>query len=458
MTRSAPPLIKPPDKRDRAAMGQEERVTYTLQLKTITPIMGGGTVTRDVDHVDIIRAPSIRGALRFWWRALRDPGASPQALHQAEKALWGGMGSRGDRDDKDVKRSLVEVRVSDVAHQEIDSSDLSWKSENFYALWPAQKQSNGTPVAPRYGAGLRFTLVVSAPVSMADEIKHAISAWILFGGYGGRTRRGVGSLTLTEPKQCEQWLPKHLALPELRRVLGARAFTDKHPASETPSLLGARLYTKNATAPNPLRAWQTTLDWLRDFRQGEARSFDQNANHARNKGQERSKPGRSNWPEADKLRHIDKRNDSRHAPRHNATPAWPRSGFGLPILGQFIDRNDPGKFTLTWIDAAGVAHDRLASPLIIKAVPLADGKSYAPVALWLNRAYPDGGRVVKLRQGADKDGYDRRSAAEFDLLVARGDQAHFNALNIDPQTPQGARLQTAFFNWLEQNNLATEVK
>ena len=38
--------------------------------------------------------------------------------------------------------------------------------------------------------------------------------------------------------------------------------------------------------------------------------------------------------------------------------------------------------------------DRFASPLIVKALPLADNR-FVPCALWLNRAYPVG--AVSLR-------------------------------------------------------------
>ncbi|HAZ63134.1 MAG TPA: type III-B CRISPR module RAMP protein Cmr1, partial [Armatimonadetes bacterium] len=99
--------------RRRTALVDGQRVgveEITVELEVVTPILGGGTKTRDVDEVDIIRVPTIRGHLRFWWRALYGQNYdSPRALYAAEKRLWGGT---TDGDDESGGRSLVEVTVS----------------------------------------------------------------------------------------------------------------------------------------------------------------------------------------------------------------------------------------------------------------------------------------------------------------------------------------------------------
>ena len=40
----------------------------TASLEIVTPMFLGGAATTEV--ADAIRPPSIKGALRFWWRAL----------------------------------------------------------------------------------------------------------------------------------------------------------------------------------------------------------------------------------------------------------------------------------------------------------------------------------------------------------------------------------------------------
>jgi CRISPR-associated protein Cmr1 len=143
-----------------------------------------------------------------------------------------------------------------------------------------------------------------------------------------------------------------------------------------------------------------------------------------------------------------------HAPRPEYTrePAWPRAGFGLPIVvhfqpkdreGNFYDPAEPEKVQLQWEDDKHEVKDRLASPLIVKALPLANGR-FEPIALWLERRYPEKGGVVLMQRGKPLSG----TRADFDRLHARGDRPLFWPL----QREWG--LREAFFEWLEDNRKA----
>jgi len=117
------------------------------------------------------------------------------------------------------------------------------------------------------------------------------------------------------------------------------------------------------------------------------------------------RPGRSRWPEADKIRHLFGARCFDHdpLPGHGPAPYWPRAEFGLPLQFQFQRNPRPGappypkptppNVQLGWAPATGAKRaDRLASPLILKPVQLADGR-VAPLALWLNRTLPPGAQV-----------------------------------------------------------------
>lgn len=144
-----------------------------------------------------------------------------------------------------------------------------------------------------------------------------------------------------------------------------------------------------------------------------------------------------------------------HGPRHNSTPTWPRAGFGLPVVGQFQTKardgsglDEPGPFELRWRGPSSskpeeiVEHERLASALIVKAMPLANGE-FVPIALWLNRAYPKNGEVIL--RGV------QNSAAPFDRLVAAGDTPRFSALAGKHS------LREAFLDWLHSKHSTTVV-
>lgn len=428
------------------ARGSPELCKAHVCLEVVTPIFGGSYQTRAIDEVDVIRAPSVRGHLRFWWRALyASQCANAEALYRRESELWGRAANDGGG------RSAVELRVSFEGNVgAIDDSDIDLlRTPGAYALWPARAEKRQgqvvKPPAPRRKPGTQFQLMLKVPAAHEAEVKNALRAWILFGGYGGRTRRGLGSLRVVG--NVNGWLPTAATRQALTNLFGDDIFAaPTNGPGDVPRFGGAAIHvgTKGAHAQG---AWTTALDWLRDFRQG---TTGQQGSRAREPGNGKAQPNRpsiSNWPEADKIRRL--RDKTRaHAPRHNATPAWPRAGFGLPIIGQFQTKgrnnecyDEPGAFELRW-RSGKVEHDRLASPLIVKALPLADG-SFAPCALWLNRAHPANGEVV-LRDV-------NNSQAPFDRLVAAGDTARFSAL------ANKTSLRQAFFDWLHATKQTTAV-
>lgn len=457
-----------PPRRTVPCRAGPQTASFEIPLRLVTPLLGGAAETREIDGVDVLRAPSIRGHLRFWWRALHGGRLSSEELYEQERRLWGGAG------DENGGRSTVEIRVAVHAVGELDTSDVvpygRNETEGAYALWPARATRGRTPQpqAPRRKPGTRFSLAVTCHAGDESEVRAAVRAWILFGGYGGRTRRGAGSLTV-DGRSSEQalWLPASDTREALREIFLGQDILEPIPArplADLPLLGGAGLRTGSA-GPDAMAAWITALHWLRDFRQMQPASGAPGAHdpsRARDRGD--SRPGRSNWPEADKVRQLSPLPGRgaawAHRPLHNAEPAWPRAGFGLPIVAQFqrIDRKtrqpypppgEPPDFELRWRERGGKdqedeVHDRLASPLIVKALPLAGGR-FAPCALWLHRGYPKHGEVIVIPSKGSRPG---NSAAPFDRLVATGDTARYAPLAGAAGAPEGTRLRKAFFDWL----------
>lgn len=435
----------------------------SVSLRIVTPVLGGGYRAGQLDDVDIVRVPTISGHLRSWWRALY-AGAHPtgRALHDAESRLWGGVG--GER----PRRSRVAVRVDVLARGEEVRSDIDPReTTGAYALFPARRErasgsSPGRDPLPRRSL-TEFTLTVRAPTTERAAVRSAVQAWILFGGYGSRTRRGLGTFTVTG-KDASEWLPRP-GVPlarELTRLFDRDVFADPQLARATATLAGAALWELGAATSNPVEAWRTAVQTLQEFRQGT------DAHTPRTPGRpspsareppgtiEPRRPSISNWPEPDKLRHLATRVLQRgpyrdHPPRHTEQPWWPRAGFGLPIVGRFQskrrgggrDYHEPPAFTFSWRDRHGQLRDRMASPLIVKALPLAN-QTFVPVALWLHRAWPPGEVIAQFTGERDVDNRAaaRVSAAPFD--VATGEQPRFAAL-------VGAlSLRAAFFAWVAQ--------
>lgn len=434
------PTVEP---RRRAVTGGHGRAVLTrfaVDFEVVTPMLGGGVRTRAVDDVDVIRAPSVRGQLRFWWRALRGHDFHrPEELAEREGALWGRIMEGG------AQRSAVELQIDNVQPTGVDASNVTYSSQGAYALWPARKEKE-RPVARRWRPGVKFRLTITVPEADEQDVRNAVRAWLLFGGIGSRTRRGVGSLTVTS--DATGWLPATATRKAVVELFGRDIFgAHERARRDMPSLAGAALHVGGATS-NAEMAWDIALGWLKEFRQGTDGGPGYRAREPR--PAPRKPPSISNWPEADKVRHLTGRLYA-HTPRHTPIPAWPRSGFGLPIGGQFQGGapagSEPDPFVLHWKPAGAhpLANEnidgRLASPLIVKALPLTGGL-FVPCALWLNRAHPDGVVVLKGVPG---------SGAPFDRLVAPGDTAHFLPLH-GPLS-----LREAFLVWLQGSYRTTRV-
>lgn len=459
----APAYEKLPPPRRRAARGGPDLDKLTVKLEVVTPTLGGSHETRAIDEVDVIRAPSIRGHLRFWWRALHAADfTNAEELYRRESAIWGRAANEsGGRSAVEIRIGVQHAGAKDDTAIRLFPGQGQLATPGAYALWPARAETRtNTPTAPRRGPGTMFQLTLRVAGTQEDEaqVRNAVRAWILFGGYGSRTRRGLGSLTVTE---CvEEWLPTAATCEALTELFGRNIFeVPEVEPGVLPWLGGASLHLGTAGMQAP-SAWTTALDWLREFRQG---TTGPQGGRAREPGEGKPQPQRpsiSNWPEADKIRHV-KSKLRAHPPRHNATAAWPRAGFGLPIIGQFQKQDragianaydEPGPFELRW-RAGGVEYDRLASPLIVKALPLADG-SFVPCALWLNRRLANDAEVGLMRQKPNRPHereIDPQTVAPLDRLMAPGDVAQFSALTGK------SSLRRAFLDWLARKYKTTVV-
>lgn len=436
----------------------------TLNLVTLTPIYGGGVKARELGpESEPIRVSSIRGHLRSWWRARHALAfETPEALYQAERDLWGGVGRR----PQDVRACRVRLHLElEPKSVQQDKGQMDFRHPDGYVLWPA-----GPDRIPRWAPGIRFRLTVRYPTGdegVEEIVKVVLRDWVLFGGVGGRTRRGCGAVGLTEPAH-RMWLSLPTAADALTGLGGANGAQGAPAALNIGALRGAIAVTRPAVpATDALSAWRTAHGWLKDFRQGAKDAVDKASPgiHARERptyagghNPREHRPGRSRWPEPDKIRLAFAVPPSgwAHTPRTGigAQPAWPRASFGLPIQVKFQTTPRPsqtyphpaepagpgpgGTHIFKWrVGATGELIERLPSPLIVKPMQLADGR-FVSLALWLSRSLPQGAEVGLV----DGDTLKATTAAQFDTLRGPGDTDYFRPLVGKTTT------RDAFLDWL----------
>ncbi|MBN2885891.1 MAG: type III-B CRISPR module RAMP protein Cmr1 [Chromatiaceae bacterium] len=359
--------------------------------KLVTPLYGGGVRAAEVDTAMPIRAAGIRGQLRFWWRIVAGPFASPEAIFQREAAIWGGIAGSGP------SASHVAVRVK---AKPVQAGQLSAKSQiQGLPAYGLILDPGADPMLLRPGYSFELSVRCASDLTSQqhDEVQTALRWWASFGGVGARTRRGFGAVQVGSLKP--------VSLEEVTECGGR--------LSVVPSGL------------KEMEAWETSLKKLQRFRQG--------PNLGRNPGQG-NRPGRSHWPEPDTIRRQTHRHAAKHAPEHPVDGVYPRALFGLPIIFHFKDVGEPGDSTLI----PDEQRDRMASPLILR--PYWTGQKWHPAALLL----PNWKRATEVRVGFGNGPFRRAwpsDPAERARLAAQ----------IKPMAGHGDDPLTAFMDYFEKD-------
>lgn len=358
-------------------------ITLLLDLRFLTPAFLGGA-----DQAAELRPPSLKGMLRFWYRAV-DP-----RFAERESALFGGAG-------EGTGQSRVLLRV-DAAPPELvrwdpqraqrftEGGGKHAKNGLVYLGFALQLRGNEKRSALRDGT--RFTLRCVLPRPWSDERdRRALLAalWMLgtCGALGMRSRRGFGGLSLdgfrVESSEAyhahaDLWRADLERLPlaakasdaagwarsfdegraQIRRWLGGFAGKQHHPH------LGDKARAR--LSPEARKGWEQALDHagrqLQDFRQRSKPDYDLVKDHLRF----RSRDG---------------------GVRLRAAPE--RAAFGLPLTFRYTSLR--GRVTGTTFvplereaTERGKPLERHASPLLLKLVELPDGLH----SLWLRMDGP----------------------------------------------------------------------
>ncbi|MDX2305771.1 MAG: type III-B CRISPR module RAMP protein Cmr1 [Microscillaceae bacterium] len=170
--------------------------TITFTCETITPMFLSGADGQTPE----LRPPSIKGALRFWWRAMNGelaPDNNYLNLKNTEQNIFGGTGGFKWNNKKiEAERSHFNIRISNVsesiyhAKNDFDGDGLKYF---FYLIVPDNK---GTSMKENDEAlkNTSFDIIISADEEDA-LLDACASFWLLtyFGGLGSRARRGGGS-------------------------------------------------------------------------------------------------------------------------------------------------------------------------------------------------------------------------------------------------------------------------
>lgn len=156
-----------------------EPLRIKVELETVTPLFLGGAKAKDKNGPPDLRVPPFRGAMRYWWRAALGGVIGDEhiaALKQAEEAVFGSTNGA----------SPIGLRIP------FKKLDFAKKT-----ILPHKRQGRRKAFEERQ----RFELVMTQYRNQRPEIWEAVCASLqlalTFGGVGLRSRRGHGTLRVT---------------------------------------------------------------------------------------------------------------------------------------------------------------------------------------------------------------------------------------------------------------------
>jgi len=166
---------------------EESMTNIIFKCDVITPLFISGADP----HVPELRAPSIKGVFRFWWRALNGH-LSLDNLKQREATIFGAA-------DEKIGKSKVILRIKDYPtgrsiskslRTEITKSEYEGTSYLLYSVLMLNER-------PYFKAGTTFELTVSiTDEEIIQDVLNTLAVFNLFGALSALSRRGAGSLRL----------------------------------------------------------------------------------------------------------------------------------------------------------------------------------------------------------------------------------------------------------------------
>ena len=177
-------------------MGKQLLQKLEAQFQLSSPVFLGEAESDSC--AERIRPPSVKGALRFWWRALAwsrlfkdDKNQTLKKIHSEEGALFGH--AAGGTDNKGCQAAF-RLRVhSDESQQ--GRSELKGVD---YLLGQGIVKRNREFKYLASGSGFSVSCYPRKTMTLQQhqELEQALLCFGLFGGLGARSRKGLGSVSI----------------------------------------------------------------------------------------------------------------------------------------------------------------------------------------------------------------------------------------------------------------------
>lgn len=204
----------------------------TFHLELITPCFCGGS---EPDKQAEIRASSIRGQLRWWFRTLGGfKSLDPTPVRDQEALIFGSTAGDEGRAGKLIIR--VSEPVVSANQQNADDLGATMNTPLGYALFPLRTTPDNDGRRGILVEQTRFSVetIWCGETRLFDHVRSLVAMWAHLGCLGFRGRRTVGALRLLEPVMAYPEPLKVFAKPNAITVheLKQHGFKDWRACSE----------------------------------------------------------------------------------------------------------------------------------------------------------------------------------------------------------------------------------
>ena len=172
----------------------KNRIVQEYELEIITPMFLGGAEPNSAE----LRTASIKGMLRFWWRALYGSN-DLKKMKGDEDNIFGSTNKKSDL----VIKILSENIVSKIPNGFPKGDQYPVPSKPFkpniidYLAYGLHDYKKGVVYHTKcILPGINFLLTVTYNQQYEREINNALNFLINFGGLGSRSRNGFGSMRI----------------------------------------------------------------------------------------------------------------------------------------------------------------------------------------------------------------------------------------------------------------------
>ncbi|MBD3338447.1 MAG: type III-B CRISPR module RAMP protein Cmr1 [Candidatus Lokiarchaeota archaeon] len=194
-----------------------ESIKFTCKL--ITPMFLAGADGKSVE----LRPPSIKGAMRFWWRAslwgIEKKSISHNYLESEEGKIFGTASNNGKKSSFSIRIKFPEVfnptRAKLKSRKVMCLIKGKMRPINIleylaYGTLEYQRGDGNIFIRDYLPAGYNFTIIININENIEnyEKIKNNLikSMYLLsiFGGLGAKTRNGFGGFTVTNPDKFSE--------------------------------------------------------------------------------------------------------------------------------------------------------------------------------------------------------------------------------------------------------------